>query len=71
MNAVPPVASVADSSAAPASAATAEKTKLSASDWEQAAMDLIAEKGVAALAIEPLARRLGMLNPGAPHLVTP
>ncbi|MDT8407999.1 MAG: TetR/AcrR family transcriptional regulator [Wenzhouxiangellaceae bacterium] len=37
-----------------------EKTTLSAADWEQAALELIAEKGVAALAIEPLARRLGI-----------
>lgn len=37
-----------------------EKTPLSASDWEQAALELIAEKGVAALAVEPLARRLGI-----------
>jgi len=37
-----------------------EKTKLSAADWEQAAIELIAEKGVQALAIEPLARRMGI-----------
>jgi len=39
---------------------SAEKSTLSASDWEQAALDLIAEKGVSALAVEPLARRLGI-----------
>lgn len=45
---------------------TAEPTKpdragrLSAEDWAQAALDLIAEQGVAAVAVEPLARRLGV-----------
>jgi len=52
MSAVPP--------AVPTTAATSEKATLSASDWEQAALDLIAEKGVSALAVEPLARRLGI-----------
>lgn len=33
---------------------------LSAFDWELAALELIAEKGVSALAVEPLARRLGI-----------
>jgi len=37
-----------------------EKSTLSASDWERAALDLIADKGVSALAVEPLARRLGI-----------
>ena len=37
-----------------------ERTKLSAADWERAAVELIAEKGVQALAIEPLARRMGI-----------
>lgn len=60
MSAVPPVAPAVDETAVTASAAPAGKTTLSASDWEHAAMDLIAEKGVAALAIEPLARRLGI-----------
>ena len=32
--------------------------RLSAEDWAQAALDLIAEEGVAAVAVEPLARRL-------------
>jgi len=40
--------------------AAPEKVTLSASDWEQAALELIAEKGVSALAVEPLARRLGI-----------
>lgn len=34
--------------------------RLSARDWAQAAVDLIAEQGVAAVAVEPLARRLGV-----------
>lgn len=37
-----------------------ERTRLSAADWEQGALDLIATQGVAALAIEALARRLGV-----------
>lgn len=37
-----------------------EKPKLTAADWERAAVELIAEKGVQALAIEPLARRMGI-----------
>lgn len=52
MSAVPP--------ALPATVASHEKATLSASDWEQAALDLISEKGVSALAVEPLARRLGI-----------
>src|SRR6056297_179347 len=40
--------------------AAPEKVTLSASDWEQAALELIAEKGVSALAVESLARRLGI-----------
>lgn len=51
MSAAPPITT---SSTAP------EKTTLSASDWEQAALELIAEKGVSSLAVEPLARRLGI-----------
>jgi len=35
-------------------------TRLSAEDWAQAALELIAEQGVAAVAVEPLARRLGV-----------
>ena len=34
--------------------------RLSADDWAQAALDMIAEQGVAAVAVEPLARRLGV-----------
>lgn len=37
-----------------------ERSRLTALDWEQAALDLIAEQGVAAVAVEPLARRLGV-----------
>lgn len=36
------------------------QARLSADDWAQAALDLIAEQGVAAVAVEPLARRLGV-----------
>src|SRR5687768_2140101 len=44
-----------------ASATKAERHgRLSAEDWAQAALDLIAEQGVAAVAVEPLARRLGV-----------
>ncbi|MGY0505482.1 TetR/AcrR family transcriptional regulator [Luteimonas sp. e5] len=34
--------------------------RLSAEDWAQAALDQIAEQGVSAVAVEPLARRLGV-----------
>ncbi len=34
--------------------------RLSADDWAQAALELIAEHGVSAVAVEPLARRLGV-----------
>lgn len=34
--------------------------RLSATDWEQGALEMIAEEGVAGLAIEALARRLGV-----------
>jgi len=37
-----------------------ERTRLSAADWEQAALDLIAAQGVSAVAVEPLARQLGV-----------
>jgi AcrR family transcriptional regulator len=36
------------------------RARLSAADWEQAALDTIADQGVAAVAVEPLARRLGV-----------
>ncbi len=45
----------------PSEAAPAERQgRLSADDWAQAALDLIAETGVQAVAVEPLARRLGV-----------
>ena len=37
-----------------------ERVTLSADDWERAALELISEQGVQALAIEPLARRMGI-----------
>ncbi len=37
-----------------------ERTRLSAEDWELAALHLIAEQGVGALAVEALARQLGV-----------
>ncbi|MCL6713795.1 TetR/AcrR family transcriptional regulator [Pseudoxanthomonas sp. z9] len=44
----------------PAPAASPRNARLSADDWAQAALDLIAEQGVSAVAVEPLARRLGV-----------
>ena len=45
----------------PDAAAKAERTaRLNADDWAQAALELLAEQGVAAVAVEPLARRLGV-----------
>lgn len=41
-----------------ARAAGQDRTRLSAADWEEAALDMIGQKGVPALAVEPLARRL-------------
>jgi AcrR family transcriptional regulator len=38
----------------------APDARLSAADWEVAALDALAEQGVAGVAIEPLARRLGV-----------
>ena len=35
-------------------------TRLSAGDWERGALEMIADEGVAALAVEALARRLGV-----------
>ncbi len=46
--------------AVPVAGSRAERTRLNAQAWEQAALDLIAEQGVAAVAVEPLARRLGV-----------
>lgn len=37
-----------------------ERTRLSAEDWERGALELIGEAGVGALAVEALARRLGV-----------
>jgi len=37
-----------------------ERSRLSAEDWEEAALTLIAEQGVGALAVEALARHLGV-----------
>lgn len=37
-----------------------EKTTLTAADWEREALEMIAEKGIAALAVEPLAKRMGI-----------
>ncbi|QDH69289.1 TetR/AcrR family transcriptional regulator [Lysobacter alkalisoli] len=45
---------------APAPIKPERSGRLSADDWAQAALDLIAEQGVAAVAVEPLARRLGV-----------
>lgn len=47
--------------ASPTTSSRVERNgRLSADDWAQAALDLIAEQGVAAVAVEPLARRLGV-----------
>lgn len=51
---------VTSQTASTASGAVAERGRLSADAWIEAALDLIAEQGVAALAVEPLARRLGV-----------
>jgi len=37
-----------------------ERNRLSAEDWENGALDMVAEEGVNALAVEALARRLGV-----------
>lgn len=37
-----------------------DKSRLSSEDWERAAIDVIAEQGVGGVAVEPLARRLGV-----------
>jgi AcrR family transcriptional regulator len=36
------------------------RSKLSAADWEQHALEMIGEQGVGAFAVEPLARRMGI-----------
>jgi AcrR family transcriptional regulator len=43
-----------------AKSARPDRTTLSAADWERGALDLIAENGIRGLAIEPLARRMGI-----------
>ena len=48
------------SSSTDGSPASPRAARLSADDWAQAALDLVAEQGVAAVAVEPLARRLGV-----------
>ena len=45
---------------AAAQPAKSDRARLSAADWERAALDLIAEQGLAAVAVEPLARRLSV-----------
>jgi len=37
-----------------------ERTTLSAADWETEALKMIADQGIRALAVEPLARRMGI-----------
>ncbi len=37
-----------------------ERSTLTAADWEREALEMIAEKGVGAMAVEPLARRMGI-----------
>ena len=36
------------------------RNRLSAADWEHQALEMIAEEGVRAFAVEPLARRMGI-----------
>ncbi|HRO26043.1 MAG TPA: TetR/AcrR family transcriptional regulator [Luteimonas sp.] len=55
-----PPAKAAAAEAKPESARPERSGRLSADDWAQAALDMIAEQGVAAVAVEPLARRLGV-----------
>ena len=49
-----------DSSVSSTESRSTRHSRLSADDWAQAALDLIAEQGVGAVAVEPLARRLGV-----------
>ncbi len=57
----PKAATSAPAADAGATVARPERSgRLSAEDWAQAALELIAEQGVAAVAVEPLARRLGV-----------
>lgn len=48
------------SAATPKPTSSSRAPRLSAEDWAQAALDLVAEQGIAAVAVEPLARRLGV-----------
>ena len=48
------------SSRVPARKPAASATRLSSADWEGAALDSLAEHGLAGLAVEPLARQLGV-----------
>ncbi len=48
------------SDATPTNRPGADRATLTPADWEQAALELMAEKGVSALGVEPLARRLGI-----------
>ena len=43
-----------------AAAGRVEKPRLTAEDWAQAALDTLAEHGLQAVAVEPLAKRLGV-----------
>lgn len=43
-----------------ANAQKLEKPRLTSDDWAAAALDVIAEQGLSAVAVEPLARRLGV-----------
>ncbi len=47
-------------SSTPANRSSADRAPLTPADWEQAALELIAEKGISALGVEPLARRMGI-----------
>ena len=53
-------ASTSPASPAPSAKAAERPARLSAEDWALAALDVIAEQGLAAVAVEPLARRLGV-----------
>ncbi len=44
----------------PPSTRSDRPARLSATDWAQAALDLLGEQGLAAVGVEPLARRLGV-----------
>lgn len=44
----------------PEAAARADKPRLNAQDWARAALEAIAEQGVSAVAVEAIARRLGV-----------